>query len=242
MGRPVTRAAGAALAVLLVAGCARTGTPPPTASPDPLGTAPSGEAMLARVDPTAAPGGVDSTTALPATTSIVPATTSVTAATTSAVTVAGPADTTLPQDDRPQAGATAAVPAAVVPFPTTAVTGGDERAVVDFATLVNALRASNGAARLTPDPDLAASAAAQVAAMMAAGDLFHQDLQDELDRGWSVAGENVGFGPGVTAVHNALVGSPGHFANLVNARFTHVGIAVRTDGNGRLWVAQVFGG
>jgi len=201
--------------------------------------------MLARVDPGTGTAPVDDTTTLPATTSAVPATTSVVPATTSvtptassAVPAAGSTGSAPAAEDR----TTAPAPTVVVPFPQIGMAGGDERAVVDFADLVNALRTSNGAARLTPDPDLAASAAAQVAAMMAAGDLFHQDLQDELDRGWSVAGENVGFGPGVTAVHNALVGSPGHFANLVNARFTHVGIAVRTDGNGRLWVAQVFGG
>ena len=238
------------LAVLLVAGCARTGAPPPTAVAG-TGDAGSGGAMLARVEPATGAGddasgpegSADPTTTAAAPTTTAPVPVAPTTSVAPATTAAAPVGST---DDRPTStGAVVPFPTstgAVVPFPTTATPAGDDEAVVEFAARVDALRASHGAGRLVPDADLAASASAQVAAMMAAGDLFHQELQDELDRGWSVVGENVGFGPGVTAIHDALVGSPGHFANLVNARYTHVGIAVRTDGNGRLWVAQVFGG
>ena len=255
MGRSVLRAAGTVLAVLLVAGCARTGAPPPTAVAG-TGDAGSGGAMLARVEPATGAGDDASGPegpAGPTTTAAAPVPVAPTTSVAPATTAAAPVGST---DDRPTStgavvpfptstGAVVPFPTstgAVVPFPTTATPAGDDEAVVEFAARVDALRASHGAGRLVPDADLAASASAQVAAMMAAGDLFHQELQDELDRGWSVVGENVGFGPGVTAIHDALVGSPGHFANLVNARYTHVGIAVRTDGNGRLWVAQVFGG
>ena len=36
--------------------------------------------------------------------------------------------------------------------------------------------------------------------------------------------------------------SPGHYANMVGARFSHVGVGVVAGSDGRLWVAQVFAG
>ncbi|MCC6438016.1 MAG: CAP domain-containing protein [Acidimicrobiales bacterium] len=112
----------------------------------------------------------------------------------------------------------------------------------EFLDALNGLRTSLGLGPLSGDAALVASADAQVDVMLSGGTLAHQDLQDELAQGWMIVGENVGYGPNVDAIHQALVNSPGHYANLVNARFSRVGIVVKSDANGRLWVAQVFGG
>ena len=52
----------------------------------------------------------------------------------------------------------------------------------------------------------------------------------------------MGFGPSVGTINTALVNSPGHYANMVNPSFTHVGIGVVITPDGRVWVSQVFGG
>lgn len=112
----------------------------------------------------------------------------------------------------------------------------------ELLVLMNRTRAEAGLPPLGADGHLFSSADRQASSMATAGALFHQPLGDELDLGWSRVGENVGFGPNAPAIHRALVASPGHYANLVNNHYDRVGIAVRADDTGRLWVAQVFGG
>lgn len=75
------------------------------------------------------------------------------------------------------------------------------------------------------------------------GSLSHSSLpQQMLGRGFTVAGENVGYGPNVQVVHDALTASPSHMANIVGAAYTRIGVGAVIDGNGRLWVVQLFGG
>jgi uncharacterized protein YkwD len=64
---------------------------------------------------------------------------------------------------------------------------------------------------------------------------------------WRRAGENVGYIGGTGAsvrqlvggVHRMLMRSPGHRAKILG-RYNRVGIGVRFDGAGRLWVTQNF--
>jgi uncharacterized protein YkwD len=133
-------------------------------------------------------------------------------------------------------------PPAPPPPPFVPSSGSLSGSAAEFLVSLNGLRASAGLGELHVDGGLVASAARQIDVMMAAGGLSHQDLSDELAQGWSIVGENVGFGPNVAVIHSALVASPPHHANLVHQRYTHVGVAVTVDGNGRMWVAQVFGG
>ncbi|MPY96273.1 MAG: hypothetical protein GEV08_25395 [Acidimicrobiia bacterium] len=106
---------------------------------------------------------------------------------------------------------------------------------------LNEVRASVGLPALGLEAGLVDSARAQAGRISSAGSLFHQDLHPLLGA-WGTAGENVGYGPDVEVVHGALVGSPGHYANMVNGSFSHVGVAVTTSPDGRVWVAQVFAG
>jgi uncharacterized protein YkwD len=77
--------------------------------------------------------------------------------------------------------------------------------------------------------------------MADSGNFAHSDIGSLLDP-WSVVGENIGYGPSVTSVFNALVNSPGHYNNMVDARFTSVGVGAYLDSAGRIWTAHVFGG
>jgi uncharacterized protein YkwD len=52
----------------------------------------------------------------------------------------------------------------------------------------------------------------------------------------------VGEGPTVMSLHDAFVASPGHYHNIVNPNFTHMGVGVVLTPEGRIWVSFVFGG
>lgn len=180
------------------------------------------------------------TTGAPApSTAPAPATTETTAAapTTAAPTTEPPPSTTASTEAPP------VVAAPVNPAPSSPISSDPlPAAAAEFLALLNQVRAGQGLAPLSADGRLVASATGQVDNMISTAGLFHQSLADELSQGWSIVGENVGYGPNVPVIHQALVNSPGHYQNLVNTRYTHVGIAVVTDGSGRMWVAQVFGG
>jgi hypothetical protein len=55
-----------------------------------------------------------------------------------------------------------------------------------------------------------------------------------------VVGENVGTGPEVGAIMNAFVGSPSHYANIVDARYDYIGVGVTWGSDGRMYTAHVF--
>lgn len=111
---------------------------------------------------------------------------------------------------------------------------------------INATRNSQGVASLQRDPvmdDAARAWAQQVARtdvfVHSNGALKYADL---FPAGWKYAGENmVGYyniepGPYAAGCNDLWVKSPGHFANLIDARFNRTGIGVAT---GRTWVYAV---
>jgi hypothetical protein len=51
--------------------------------------------------------------------------------------------------------------------------------------------------------------------------------------------ENVGYGGSVSVVHDALMASPGHRENILNSRYSHLGVGVVVQ-DGTVWVAEVF--
>lgn len=87
--------------------------------------------------------------------------------------------------------------------------------------------------------------------MAADGNMRHSTIVHSLvNQGtWTGAAENIGYGSTETVVFNALVGSPGHYTNMVNPAYTHVGTAVVVvpDPNGNhaldlIWTAHLFVG
>ena len=73
--------------------------------------------------------------------------------------------------------------------------------------------------------------------------LEHRAAPYGLTRGWCAAAENVGrSGDGGTlgGVHTAFMNSPGHRANILNARWTDLGVGVARDARGEYFVVHVF--
>lgn len=119
----------------------------------------------------------------------------------------------------------------------------DAAAAVDFLNRTNGLRASLGLGALSRNAQLDAYAAAWARELAASGSLRHSTSPDRaVAAGWSIAGENVGYGGSVASVHDALVKSAGHYANLVGPSYTAVGVGVAAGADGRLWVCEVFAG
>jgi len=115
----------------------------------------------------------------------------------------------------------------------------DPGAEADFANRVNALRASVGRAPLGVHPVLTAKAENWAAYMAGSGCLCHSNLPDGVTVAWTKLGENIGRGPSVASIHDALVHSPLHYANMVDPSFNCIGVGV-AYGSGGMYVAEVF--
>lgn len=116
-----------------------------------------------------------------------------------------------------------------------------------LVVLTNRLRGTVGEANLIVRDDLVGIACEWAEALRKRGDVQHSPFiadatlySESIGRDWTLAGENVGSGPDVYAIHGALVGSPLHYKNLVDNDFTHVGICVRRDARGNLFVVEEF--
>jgi uncharacterized protein YkwD len=131
--------------------------------------------------------------------------------------------------------------------------GPDRDAAAMMLSLVNEERAANGLAPLTNAPDVAAVAEDWSAAMAVNGELEHNpSFADEICC-WSVVTENVAWSephrvwlPGdpvervTRELHDGLLSSPGHRANLLDAQVDQIGIGVHVDPAGNVWVTQNF--
>ena len=110
--------------------------------------------------------------------------------------------------------------------------GYDGGAEAEFVASINQLRTSKGLNALTVDSQLVASSRIWADQMKASGSISHApDLSIGVTQGWQKLGENVGVGPTVSALMDAFIASPGHYANLVDPVYTRVGIGVVWDGN-----------
>lgn len=101
-------------------------------------------------------------------------------------------------------------------------------------------RSSQGLAALTSAADLQAVARQHAQRMAARGEPYHNPALTSEVGGWELVGENVGFGPNADLVHDAFMASAPHRANILDARFTQVGVGAVRDATGRLWVVEVF--
>jgi uncharacterized protein YkwD len=159
-------------------------------------------------------------------------------------TTAAPAVAIVPRRTAAAPAASTAAPAPAEPLAPAATTGRlDLAAAADFAARTNSLRASLGLGALSRNGQLDALAAGWARELATSGRLRHSTIPDRVvASGWGTAGENVGVGGSVASVHNALVNSPGHYANLAGETYTAFGIAVVIGDDGRLWVCEVFAG
>jgi|SRR5687767_9861731 len=119
--------------------------------------------------------------------------------------------------------------------PSSADTAGESTLV----SLVNGARTGAGLPSLAVSAALTESARAHSAAMAASGSLSHSGDLSGIVAEWTSVAENVGVGGSVTEVHQALMGSAEHRANILGD-FTLLGVGVVTGGDGRVWVTEHF--
>lgn len=112
-------------------------------------------------------------------------------------------------------------------------------AEAEFVARINALRADKGLPPLAVDGELTNVARAWSARMADAGELAHNPDLDRQVHDWQMLGENVGVGDNAAQLHQAFVNSPHHYENLVEPRFTHIGVGV-VERNGQMWVTEDF--
>jgi hypothetical protein len=116
-------------------------------------------------------------------------------------------------------------------------------AEADFLARINALRSSVGAPPLAMDPNLTGVARDWSSSMANGTGLAHnpnlRSIIDGITTAWRKLGENVGWGTSVAQLHDALVNSPHHYANLVDPDFHVVGIGVVVKG-AEMWVTEDF--
>jgi uncharacterized protein YkwD len=155
--------------------------------------------------------------------------------------VARPTTTAAPATTAAAPPPTTAAPAPVVPA--AAVVTAAPSAAGDIAARTNSVRSSRGVPALAREASLDSAAAGWARELATSGVLRHSTLpQQLLGKPWSTVGENVGFGATSVVIHDALVNSAGHLANIVSPSFTRLGVGAAVDVNGRLWVVELFAG
>ncbi len=108
-----------------------------------------------------------------------------------------------------------------------------------FVSALNSARAAQGLPALEIAGDLTSVARSHSRVMADADHLHHNPDLGSAVTGWRKVGENVGRGPSVSSIHDALMNSPGHRRNILDADWTQLGMGVVVD-DGQLWVTQVF--
>lgn len=113
-----------------------------------------------------------------------------------------------------------------------------------FLELLNEAREDAQLPSLRPDPAAGSVARAWSGRMARADRLVHNpDLVARVDRRvttrWRALGENVGTGPDVESIDEALLQSPSHRDNALGD-YDRVGIGVRTGRAGQMFVTFVF--
>ena len=236
------------VAILAGAAVAVTGTAPGPevdASPSRIWAGVPAEADLPDIEASAPSSGIvtlidtsdlslpDLTTTEGTTTTTSSSTTTTTLTSTTTTTAAPPTTTTV----APTTTTTLA------PTTTTTVAGGGSFSPAsesDFVSRLNDLRAGQGLPALIVDSGFKPYARDWAKNMGDIDALKHGEFTALFDP-WTSLGENVGYGPSVSSIFNALVASSAHYANMVDPGFTHIGIGVWITDEGKMWTTHVFG-
>jgi uncharacterized protein YkwD len=124
----------------------------------------------------------------------------------------------------------------------------DDTKVVELLTLVNKERILAGLPPLQLNNELSAAAKLHGADMFTRGYFSHNTPEGEdpfhrleaLHIGYKYAGENLAHSFSITRAHIALMKSAGHRANILNPKFSKIGISVLNGGIKGLMVVQEF--
>jgi len=110
-----------------------------------------------------------------------------------------------------------------------------------FVANLNAQRAARGLAPLSIHSSMSASAASWTRAMVNGNFLAHSNnLLGGVPGNWSKVGENVGRGRTVASLTSAFMASSTHARNVLDASYTHIGVAVYVHTNGRVYTTHRF--
>jgi hypothetical protein len=109
-----------------------------------------------------------------------------------------------------------------------------------FVARISQERAAAGLPALDPAADLQVVARRHAHRMAERGTPFHNPNLGSEVTGWSLVGENVGYGPDVETVHGKFMASADHRRIILMPELTEVGVGVVRTGDGRLWVVEVF--
>jgi uncharacterized protein YkwD len=104
--------------------------------------------------------------------------------------------------------------------------------------LTNQARTSNRVHALVNDEGLNATAQAWADHLAATGRLAHSQLR--VPPGSTRVAENVAYGQNIDQIHQALMNSAPHRANILDTRLTRVGIGITVDSRGTIWAVQLF--
>src|SRR5690606_24855176 len=121
----------------------------------------------------------------------------------------------------------------------------EEKQMLD---LVNAARQQAGLQPLAADPELVKLARLKSRDMIENNYFSHDspvygspfDMMKQFGISYRSAGENIACNQSVQAAHEALMNSPGHRANILNASFTHIGIGIVDGGPCGKMFTQMF--
>jgi uncharacterized protein YkwD/uncharacterized membrane protein required for colicin V production len=114
----------------------------------------------------------------------------------------------------------------------------DADAETQMLVLLNRARTENGLEPITIDPTIREVARGYSTTMLQQGFFAHIDQNgttpfDRMRAGgatFRAAGENLALAPTVQIAHEGLMNSPGHRANILNARYRRIGIGVADGG------------
>ena len=107
-------------------------------------------------------------------------------------------------------------------------------------SMVNTSRSQASEGQLNPDIALIVKAQAWSKQLAADQSLHHSTLSDGAPAGWNRLGENVGTGGSLAIVNQAFLNSAPHRANILDSSYTHLGVGVTVDANGRYWIVEEF--
>lgn len=104
---------------------------------------------------------------------------------------------------------------------------------------INSSRAAAGKAPLQTYWDLTDDARAHSSAMLNKGSIYHSPNLASVTGGWEKLGENVGVGVDANSLHDGFMSSSSHRSNILGD-YNYVGVGVKTDAAGLMWVTVIF--
>ncbi len=117
----------------------------------------------------------------------------------------------------------------------------DSSADSAFIDGLNKERAKAGLDPLYVDASMSAAARSWSQVMAGSQNLQHaSDITVGAPSDWRKVGENVGRGYSVDSLVDAFMASAPHAANVLDPKFTYVGVGTVVDGNGQLWTTHRF--